>query len=487
MAHRHASAGFRIGPAEHGRHATILTTFTRAHESEKIKMRHLSVKARIRARHRLIFGILKYLNINLRLAIAGIINFKTNSKKRKASRDQQQVHAEISKSISKKSTIRVAFIVTDLRLWKTESIFINMLSDGGFDPTIVILPSPYQTSIESSGGETAIVSHCEENEYNYTVARRTNACTEQALLNLVAADIFFLPNAQSGPNETIYNLIIQKHLTCYVPYHIEATHENCSQTNMFFHNSTWFIFVAHNTSREVYRCRQAIKARNVIVTGYPIVELLAYPRDRRSVWKPQQSRKRKVILAPHHTIGDSPNSHSNFLKYCSIFQELAVTFQDSIQFSFKPHPSLRTALSKQANWSRERIESYFCFWNERTNCQLDEGSYVDLFLQSDAMIHDCSSFLGEYLFVNKPVMFLLRDPEIPQCLNSFGVEALEATVTGADKADIEQFLSDVTTDLDRGAQARSAFLMKHIKSIDRNRPSDAIIEHIRKAIRDSER
>ena len=50
-------------------------------------------------------------------------------------------------------------------------------------------------------------------------------------------------------------------------------------------------------------------------------------------------------------------------------------------------------------------------WESLSNAQLETGKYVDLFMTSDAMIHDCGSFTIEYHYTLKPVMYLVKGEE----------------------------------------------------------------------------
>ena len=74
-------------------------------------------------------------------------------------------------------------------------------------------------------------------------------------------------------------------------------------------------------------------------------------------------------------------------------------YKDKIQIAFKPHPNLKTV--NKSSKSGKPNDDYYDKWNSLDNGQLEEGDYFDLFLQSDAMIHDSVSFLSEYLYTMK--------------------------------------------------------------------------------------
>ena len=68
--------------------------------------------------------------------------------------------------------------------------------------------------------------------------------------------------------------------------------------------------------------------------------------------------------------------------------------------------------------------------------------YVDLFVSSNAMIHDCSTFTAEYLATGHPVMFM-GDGCKEDSLNQFGVDCFKLHYRGNSIADVEDFIENV--------------------------------------------
>ena len=78
------------------------------------------------------------------------------------------------------------------------------------------------------------------------------------------------------------------------------------------------------------------------------------------------------------------------------------------------------------------------------NTQLETGDYLDLFCTSDALIHDCSSFLVEYLYLNKQTMSVA--PNVDEVCNSsapFGRVSLEQHYIAVTADDIKDFIRSV--------------------------------------------
>ena len=220
---------------------------------------------------------------------------------------------------------------------------------------------------------------------------------------------------------------------------------------------------------------------NAAVSGYPGTEVfLRGDYNPADVWKKQECEKKRVIWAPHHTI-DKTLELSTFLLRCDDMLALAQKYKDSIQFVFKPHPLLKFKL--QQEWGVERVNQYYSRWASMENTQLEETSYVDIFLTSDAMIHDCGSFTTEYLFTHKPVMYLTHDEHFSERFNPFGLEAFQCHYKGSSVDEIEKFLRDVVLEGDDPkASQRQQFFDNYLQPIDGEMPSEKIIHIIKNMI-----
>ncbi len=117
---------------------------------------------------------------------------------------------------------------------------------------------------------------------------------------------------------------------------------------------------------------------------------------------------------------------------------------------------LKPALYGHPDWGRKKTDYYYNLWAEGENTSYVSGDYYDLFKSSDAMIHDCGSFLIEYLYVNKPVMFLDNHNRQSQS-NYVGKKAYNCHYIGKCKADIRRFLEMIIDNDDRMTNNRQSF------------------------------
>ena len=147
--------------------------------------------------------------------------------------------------------------------------------------------------------------------------------------------------------------------------------------------------------------------------------------------------KKKIIIAPHHYASNYPN----FKRYHKFFLDIAINYEDVIQFVFRPHPVLKETLYKEKDWGKKRTDKYFSEWDNLPNTQTEFGEYRDMFLTSDAMILDSVSFMQEYLFTEKPLLVLRKEKD-SESFNTFGEEVLKQHYVSTKKVDIIDFIEN---------------------------------------------
>lgn len=376
----------------------------------------------------------------------------------------------------------VVFVVIHKAVWKVDSVFKKMLSDDNFNPVILVAPYlPY-------GEDQMLIDMSDAFAYfkakGYPVK---NAYDEKGWLSVESdfkPDLIFFTNPHNLTMPNYYSRLFESYISYYVPYYhqISSWGDYRPQYNQLFHNAMWRIFSPHNVALDIHRQYSDNKGKNVTVTGYPAMEPFM---DKNylpiSPWKKQDKNKLKIIWAPHHTIDMPHLPYANFLKYAEFFKNLVERYQDSIQWAFKPHPILKPKLINHPDWGQERTQEFWSFWENQPYCQLEEGEYVDLFLTSDAMIHDSGSFLAEYLYTNKPVLYLTSSKNMKEFFNLVGCEAFDACCHAFNVHDIEVFIDNLFSGNDPMQSQRQAFLEKHVLPFFINTtPSDRIIEIIKK-------
>lgn len=351
--------------------------------------------------------------------------------------------------------INVLFEVTCVSKWKADFLLTLMLQHPRFNPIV--------WHVCHYGSPEADLNNRDDMEFRQCVeyfkkrgAKLVRYVTLGDFPPDEMPDIIF-------PNEPYNGLVVRPHHTiffdflwCFVPYGYISMPSNEGK-NQVIPNGALFFFAENDQT--VRTCCSLLdnKGVNAVVTGNPMADAFLVSGEKRPpAWKSCSSGLKKVIWAPHWTIEPDTSTwlhYGTFLQTGEILLEMAEKYQDRIQVAFKPHPNLYDALCKHPEWGRERAEAFYSKWREMGNTQLEDGAYADLFMQSDAMIHDCGSFIQEYLFADKPCMYL-RDAASRQEYSVMATDCLNAYQIGITVEDIEAFLQMVLREEDPKAEVR---------------------------------
>ena len=394
---------------------------------------------------------------------------------------QSQLNA--ARRLRGKERIEVAFFLTIPGMWKSDFLFQALRDNPRYHPYIVIYPYSYYKGFSKEEVDATLErtrTFVEEKGFEYVIPydeRRGWYDVKKTLDPDIV--IFTTPYKDFPPKYYVYHF--RDRLTCYVPYGFGSLNMQRVNYDLMFHNLVGLHFVETEIHRQLSEKYARNKAENVVITGYPGTEVfLRKDYTPKNVWKPQATMKKKVIWAPHHTI-DATLALSTFLLRCDDMVALSEKYRDTIQFAFKPHPLLKFKL--QLLWGEARTRNYYEQWATMENTQLEEANYVDFFLTSDAMIHDCGSFTTEYLFVNKPVMYLTHDEHFAERFNPFGQKSFQCHYRGGDVQAIEDFLQKVVLEgNDPKRVDRQALYEQYLQPIDGMMPSERIIYEIERMI-----
>lgn len=344
--------------------------------------------------------------------------------------------------IRKKNIVKVVFLVVDKAIWKSETVFNMMLDDPHFDPYIVVCPY-----VEGGENEKYTLYHDTQAYFKSKKIPMLSLYEEGKWKNAseLNFDIVFYSSPHPLTMNLYYNDIFLNYLSCYIPYGLGVSKYNnyISQYNQLFHAAQWMIFAGSKDELDIYINHSASKGNNVVVTGHPCIENLFNNNCSDNAWVDMGKDKKRIIWAPHHSIDRPDLPYSNFIEIASGMKRLASKYQHDLVWSFKPHPLLKQKLYRHPKWGKDKTNSYYSFWNNRKYTQINLDEYDGLFKFSDAMIHDSSSFLAEYLYVEKPVLYLTSPEKMNEFYTVFGKRALAACKVGKGLKEIEIFILSV--------------------------------------------
>lgn len=383
-------------------------------------------------------------------------------------------------SLKNKKRIRVAFFMQSPSVWKYDNLYRLMAHSERYDPIVVI--SPYNVHLKYDSNECMAIfaqseTFAQKQGYRYITAYDAAKRKWLDVKKIVQPDIAFFCKPYKDTVKPCHLYAFQDILTCYVPYGISCIDIYKLNYNLPFHNLLWRFFIETDFQKADAERFSFCHGDNVVTVGSLGTESLIDPQYQpKEVWKPQAVPKKRIIWAPHHTV-DYLFNFSNFLVYSDYMLELATKYQAQVQFAFKPHPVLKVKLFNI--WGKEKTEAYYARWKSMENTQIEEGEYRDLFLTSDAMIHDCGSFTAEYLYTGKPVMFMLRDEEVLKHWSTFGRKCYDMHYIGKTKQDIEAFVNDtVIRAHDEMKVKRQQFVNENLIFSDGLLPSERVLKYI---------
>ncbi len=387
-------------------------------------------------------------------------------------------HRIALKKIKKKDVIRCVFFATFEETWKYEEVYKRMVKNKRFDPIVLVCP------IVNYGYDNMIhrMNQCysffKDKGYVVQKAYEVSDNTYLDVRKELNPDIIFYTNPYEGLIDNRYFITAFKDvLTVYVPYFFNDTADHELAYDEFLLNVVWRRYLETEMHKKWAIQYSRSKGRNVVVTGYPGIEAFLDNREQAAGkdWKNKDSRFKRIIWAPHHSIySTDAYKYASFLKICDVMIELAEKYRDQVQFAFKPHPLLRNKLEKI--WGKEKTDNYYAKWAEMPNTTVVEGDYVDLFLSSDAMIHDSGSFIAEYLYQNKPVLRTLNGVDLKTLHNEFGLLCLENHYMANNVEELELFVQNVIHGIDPMKDQRTEFINKVL--MPEGSPSQNIIDDI---------
>ena len=378
--------------------------------------------------------------------------------------------------LQNKKSIRCVFLALTADAWKYDGVYRLMKDNPRFDPVILVCP------IVNNGRENMIerlhscFNYFQEKGYNVIQSYNEENDTYVDIREELNADILFYTNPYPALIDKRYFITnFLDYLTVYVGYYFNESIQYGMAYDELLHNLVWRRYLETPEHKGFAIKYSRNKGVNAVVTGYPGVERLVYNTNRvlDDCWKIKDRSLKRIIWAPHHSLVGKVR-HSCFLDYCDEMLQYAQKYRSDVQFVFKPHPLLKNILYKM--WGKEKTDSYYRQWKEMPNTAYKVGDYSDLFLTSDAMIHDSGSFLVEYLYVNKPVLKTLNEIPLSEIHNPFGLRCIDCYYLARKAKDIEEFIQNVIKGVDPLKDKRTAFVEKELLLL--SSPSQNILNDI---------
>ena len=243
----------------------------------------------------------------------------------------------------------------------------------------------------------------------------------------------------------------------------------------------WRVFLPTKNAVQGIRKNERL-GLNAVLVGHPKMDTYY----QRQIKTEAHDTVKTIIIAPHHTIQKDKDGFnlSNFLQYHEFFLELPRLYPD-IHFIFRPHILLKSQLLNNKLWTEGQISNYFEKMAKYNNVEYQEsGDFFDAFIKSDAMIHDCVSFMAEYLFTGKPVCYMRKvEVDNNNKLNEFGEGCMKVHYQAISKEDIIRFIDEVVLEEKDGLkEERKQFFDMNVK-FNYPHASESIFMYLKKKFR----
>ncbi len=368
---------------------------------------------------------------------------------------------QLNKKVARGERIKMCFLAMNLSMWRYQRVYERFAADDRFDAVIVLCPLLQFEKSEQLKDMQDLRDYFTARGIPFVDWDDKNEKSMADLRADINPDIMFYPQQYGGVyyKEQSFHRFMDR-LLCLCPYGL-ANEESAWTYNTNFHNFAWKLFYTNQAELKAAQRLADNKGRNVVVTGYPNMTEYLMPESR-DVWKLKDPGIKRLIWAPHYSIMDKGDELrlSNFLWMADEMVKIAEQYKGRLQIAFKPHPKLRTRLYQHPDWGQERTDKYYRLWAEMPNTQLETGEFIDLFKTSDAMVHDSDSFQIEYLYVNKPVMFVKQREQ--KNTTELRDRAIECHYIGKNIDDIRRFVEMVLNGEDTMREQRQQFFENYL-------------------------
>lgn len=362
---------------------------------------------------------------------------------KKSVRTIRKHYAKIEQRLRNRGSnpLRIAFYVMYASDFGESDVFAKMLTDKDFLPQIIVVPDvargrehmlkTYKETkdflIKEFGTEYIKDGYDEKSDTYFDYSNDfdiiSSNCPYDGMLHPFHK-ISYLNTKNVLTVHTVYGYFVSKY----------GERELFPQPEI---SGLWKIFLDTDYTFKAYKKHSICKGKNAYKIGYSKMDNLAKCLEEKK--SSGNSSRKKILISPHHTIKNSSLPLSNFLSYYNLILELPVLYPD-IDFVFRPHPLLFTNLVNQGFWTSEEVIEYIKNLEQKDISYNHTGSYFDVFAECDAIIHDCASYVTEWLFTGKPCCFAAKDDHIFDFFSELGKECIKYYTVAYNREQIFQFI-----------------------------------------------
>lgn len=367
--------------------------------------------------------------------------------------------------------LRVAFVVCDASMFSAEPVFKLMLDDPRYEPFIAVVPRVTRgDDFLRKTIDKTLTTLC--TRYGEKVRSMYEVTTHRA--SPLEADIVFSSLAYEDQScaEFTTETLSRSALVAFVYYGYGGLFSNNEKRTPFLPNIVfaWRYFVTNEATRCMNVTVNPMLQANIRVVGYAKMD---------SLQKSVEHEGCRIIIAPHHSLERETDGLklSTFLFNYQLWLELPKLFPQ-VQFIFRPHPLLFARLRTKRWWGEAKTREYEQAMEQLPNVEFQRGGdYFATFASSDALIHDCGSFLAEYFYTGKRQCYLIESDATIEQFQPFAKQLFAHCTTAYKREDVIEFVRQIVDGVDNDKQARDEFARKEV-CVNHSCAARAIIEEL---------
>jgi len=318
----------------------------------------------------------------------------------------------LRRKVSKGKKVKVFFMTHDAAVFGYSSIYRAMEKQELFEPYIYVVSRRDVGYRDFYADVKKDIAFFESKGYR-VISGYDEWGTPKDLHGLNPDILFYDIPKLHGPAANFYNRLDQlnwEYLTCYVPYSLLMVDSFYYHYHTKCIRETWKFFLDTSDSFKRVLADGEFSGFNTVLSGYPKLDEYFYEDGR--LPEKLSNGKPIVIYAPHHSLFAS-NNFATFDLYKDMMMDL-VKKHPEINFVLKPHPLLPFQIKAREkegsiSFGQKDYFDYLDEWGSQPNgiC-ITQGDYIKLFKESDCMITDCGSFVGEYLPSLNPCIYIFN-------------------------------------------------------------------------------
>ncbi|MBR0049310.1 MAG: CDP-glycerol glycerophosphotransferase family protein [Prevotella sp.] len=382
---------------------------------------------------------------------------------------QQQRY--MAKLRAQQRPVRVVFVALNVAMWKYQGLVDLLKADPRFKVVVVLSPGITYKPEQRLRDLQQMRQFFSMHEVDFVDWRIEDGAQPVDIRRELKPDVVFYMQPYHGSYHPRHCFLhFTDRLIAYSPYSYLQVQVPYNYDNVM-QNVAWRCYYANDYHVADARRLARNKGVNALAVGYTSAdEYLSGETENKGGAESGAATPAAVktlIWAPHCTLANdgSAFSRSNFLMMADYMVGLARRHSNDLHIVFKPHPGLLTELYMHTEWGKERADEYYGLWRSMENTSLADGTFIDLFRESDAMVHDSGSFVVDYLYFNHPVMYVSQNIERAKgYVNEPGRCAYDAHYIGRTTADVEHFVDQVVlSGHDTMEPVRKAFYNRFLK------------------------